>query len=120
MKPIPISQSPTRSRALNVFLGMILTLGSILVFLALATYRPTDPSFDTASGGNIAVGNWIGLFGAGLSACNKNQDAAGGASNPSSAQQSSPATAGPGYGSSSSGGSSSSSGGAGGASSSGG
>ena len=66
MKPIPISQSPTRSRALNVFLGMVLTLGSVLLFLALATYHPTDPSFDTASGADPshAVRNWIGIFGA--------------------------------------------------------
>jgi S-DNA-T family DNA segregation ATPase FtsK/SpoIIIE len=69
MKPIPISQSPTRSRALNVFLGMVLTLVSVLLFLALATYHPTDPSFDTASGANPAhaVQNWIGVFGASLS-----------------------------------------------------
>jgi S-DNA-T family DNA segregation ATPase FtsK/SpoIIIE len=69
MKPIPISQSPTRSRALNVFLGMVLTLGSILLFLALATYHPSDPSFDTASGADPAhaVHNWIGLFGAAVS-----------------------------------------------------
>jgi S-DNA-T family DNA segregation ATPase FtsK/SpoIIIE len=69
MKPIPISQSPTRSRALNVFLGMVLTLVSVLLLLALATYHPTDPSFDTASGANPAhaVQNWIGVFGASLS-----------------------------------------------------
>jgi len=69
MKPIPISQSPTRSRALNVFLGMALTLGSVLLFLALATYHPTDPSFDTASGADSGHGvrNWIGIFGASLS-----------------------------------------------------
>ena len=66
MNPIPISQSPTRSRALNVFLGMVVALVSILLFLALATYHPTDSSLDTASG-NIptsAVHNWIGIFGA--------------------------------------------------------
>jgi DNA segregation ATPase FtsK/SpoIIIE, S-DNA-T family len=65
MKPIPIKQSPTRSRALNVFLGVVLTLFSILLFLALATYHPTDPSFNTASGAGSAhvVRNWIGLFG---------------------------------------------------------
>ncbi|HEY2469702.1 MAG TPA: DNA translocase FtsK [Terracidiphilus sp.] len=69
MKPIPISQSPTRSRALNVFLGMVLTLGSVLLFLALSTYHPSDPSFDTASGADSvhAVHNWIGIFGATVS-----------------------------------------------------
>ncbi|HWY25761.1 MAG TPA: hypothetical protein VNX47_12625 [Nevskia sp.] len=48
----------------------------------------------------------LAVFGAGLSACNKNQDA--GKSAPSN-DASSPAAAGPGYGASSSGGSSSSS-----------
>jgi len=69
MKPIPISLSPTRSRALNVFLGAVLTLASILLFLALATYHPSDPSMNTATGpepGN-AVHNWIGLLGSYLS-----------------------------------------------------
>jgi S-DNA-T family DNA segregation ATPase FtsK/SpoIIIE len=63
MKPIPIKQSPTRSRALNVFLGMVLTLVSILLFLALATYHPSDPSADTATA-NGAVRNWVGVLGA--------------------------------------------------------
>ena len=68
MKPIPISQSPTRSRALNVFLGMVLTLSSVLLFLALATYHPADPSFNTASGQDPhLIHNWIGVFGAGVS-----------------------------------------------------
>ncbi len=68
MKPIPIKQSPTRSRALNVFLGMVVTLCSILLFLALVTYHPSDPSFNTASGADShAIHNWIGMLGAGLS-----------------------------------------------------
>jgi S-DNA-T family DNA segregation ATPase FtsK/SpoIIIE len=69
MKPIPISLSPTRSRALNVFLGMVLALFSILLFLALATYHPTDPSFNTAAGPDAAhaVRNWVGLFGSYMS-----------------------------------------------------
>ncbi len=69
MKTIPIALSPTRSRALNVFLGMVLSLISVLLLLALATYNPTDPSLNTASGADasLAVRNWIGLFGAFLS-----------------------------------------------------
>ena len=68
MKTIPIALSPTRSRALNVFLGMVLSLASVLLFLALATYSPTDSSFNTASAGAPqAVRNWIGIFGAFLS-----------------------------------------------------
>ena len=65
MNPIPINLSPTRSRALNVFLGMVLTLVSILLFLSLATYHPSDSSLDTASSiPTSAVHNWIGLTGA--------------------------------------------------------
>ncbi len=66
MKTIPIALSPTRSRALNVFMGLILALFSVLLLLALATYHPTDPSFNTASGSVLqnSPRNWIGLFGA--------------------------------------------------------
>ncbi len=69
MKPIPIVLSPTRSRALNVFLGLLLALVSLLLFLALATYHPADPSLNTATDAALphAVHNWAGLFGAYLS-----------------------------------------------------
>ena len=69
MKAIPISLSPTRSRALNMFLGLVLALASILLFLSLVTYHPADPSIDTAADAGLSPGvqNWIGLFGAGLS-----------------------------------------------------
>lgn len=69
MKPIRIVLSPTRSRPLNVFIGLVTLLAASLLLLALATYRPTDPSLDTASGvaGPQAVHNWAGVFGAGLS-----------------------------------------------------
>jgi S-DNA-T family DNA segregation ATPase FtsK/SpoIIIE len=69
MKPIRIVLSPTRSRPLNIFLGLVLVLAALLVFLALATYRPTDPSWNTATGaaGPHAVQNWTGLVGALLS-----------------------------------------------------
>ena len=69
MKAIPISLSPTRSRALNMFLGLVLALASILLFLSLVTYHPADPSIDTAADAGLSPGvqNWIGLFGAGFS-----------------------------------------------------
>jgi S-DNA-T family DNA segregation ATPase FtsK/SpoIIIE len=69
MKPIRIVLSPTRSRPLNIFLGLMLLLVSLLLLLALATYRATDPSLNTAASasGPRAVSNWIGLFGALLS-----------------------------------------------------
>jgi len=68
MKAISVALSPTRSSALNVFLGLLLALASILLFLSLATYRPADPSLNTATDlGAVQVHNWIGLFGASLS-----------------------------------------------------
>ena len=67
MKAIPIALAPTRSSALNLFLGLMLALTSALLFLSLATYHPGDPSLDTATDSGAAlVRNWIGLFGATL------------------------------------------------------
>jgi S-DNA-T family DNA segregation ATPase FtsK/SpoIIIE len=69
MKPISIVLSPTRSRPLNVFLGVLLLLVSLLLLLSLATWHASDPSLNTATGetGPHAIHNWIGLFGAWLS-----------------------------------------------------
>jgi S-DNA-T family DNA segregation ATPase FtsK/SpoIIIE len=63
MKPVRIVLAPTRSRPLNVFLGLVLLLVSLLLFLALATYHATDPSLNTATDSAVAS-NWVGLFGA--------------------------------------------------------
>ncbi len=71
MKPIVLS--PTRNRPLNLFLGVLLLLVSLLLFLALATYHPSDPSLNTAVAPNTslasahAVHNWTGPLGATLS-----------------------------------------------------
>jgi len=62
MKSIRIVLSPTRSRSWNIFLGLVISLVSLLVLLALATYHASDPSLDTAAG--LPVRNWAGLFGA--------------------------------------------------------
>ncbi len=69
MKPIRIVLAPTRSRPWNILLGLVLVLAALLIFLALATYQPSDPSLNTASGatGPRAVHNWTGLFGAYIS-----------------------------------------------------
>jgi S-DNA-T family DNA segregation ATPase FtsK/SpoIIIE len=69
MKPIRIVLSPTRSRPLNVFLGLVLLLISLLGLLALVTWHAADPSLNTATDPALphAVRNWIGLFGALLS-----------------------------------------------------
>ncbi len=66
MKPLHFVMSPTRIRPLNVFLGLVLTLVSLLLIMALATYHPSDPSLNTAAS-PLAPQNWIGLFGAWLS-----------------------------------------------------
>ena len=68
MKPIQIALAPTRSRPLNMFLGVVLALVSVLFFCALATYHTSDPSWNTAADPSIAgpgaVANWVGPFGA--------------------------------------------------------
>ena len=66
MKPIRIVLSPTRSRPVNIFLGMVLVLAALLLFLALASYRANDPSLNTATD-LVTPRNWIGVVGAYLS-----------------------------------------------------
>ena len=66
MKPVRIVLAPTRSRPLNVFLGLVLLLLSLLLFLALATYHASDPSLNTATDAATAR-NWIGPSGAYIS-----------------------------------------------------
>ena len=69
MKPIRIVLTPTRSRPLNIFLGLLLLLVALLLLLSLATYHATDPSLNTATPvvGPHPAANWIGLTGALLS-----------------------------------------------------
>ncbi len=69
MKPIRIVLSPTRSRHLNLFLGLVLLLVSLLLLLALATWRASDPSLNTATDPvpPYVVHNWVGIFGSYLS-----------------------------------------------------
>src|SRR5262249_7922003 len=61
--------TPTRNRRLNELIGFVLIVSAILLFLALASYSPLDPSFDTAAPSLTShpARNWIGLFGAVLS-----------------------------------------------------
>jgi DNA segregation ATPase FtsK/SpoIIIE, S-DNA-T family len=69
MKPIQIALAPTRSRPLNMFLGVVLALISVLFICALATYHTSDPSWNTStdSAGPGMVVNWVGPFGAFIS-----------------------------------------------------
>ena len=64
MKPLERVLTPTRNRRLNEVIGMVLLVAASLLFLALASYHPTDPSFNTVGG---QAHNWTGLVGAFLS-----------------------------------------------------
>ena len=64
MKPLERVLTPTRNRRLNEVIGMVLLVAASLLFLALASYHPTDPSFNTLGG---QAHNWTGLVGAFLS-----------------------------------------------------
>jgi S-DNA-T family DNA segregation ATPase FtsK/SpoIIIE len=58
--------SPTNNRRLNELVGFLLCISALLLFLALASYSPLDPSFNSASvlTGSRAARNWIGVVGA--------------------------------------------------------
>ncbi len=60
---------PTKNRRLNELAGFLLCVSALLLFLALASYSPLDPSLNSASilTGSHAARNWIGIFGAYLS-----------------------------------------------------
>ena len=59
--------TPTRNRRLNELIGLLLFASATLLFLALASYSPMDPSLNTAGTPAGGARNWIGLFGAMLS-----------------------------------------------------
>ena len=58
--------NPTPNRRLNELIGFLLCVSAILLFLALASYSPLDPSLDSASvlTGSHAARNWVGVVGA--------------------------------------------------------
>jgi S-DNA-T family DNA segregation ATPase FtsK/SpoIIIE len=57
---------PTANRRLNELVGFLLGISALLLFLALASYSPLDPSLNSASllTGARAARNWIGVVGA--------------------------------------------------------
>jgi S-DNA-T family DNA segregation ATPase FtsK/SpoIIIE len=61
--------APTRNRRLNELAGFVLCVSALLLFLALASYSPLDPSLNSASilTKSHAARNWIGILGAYLS-----------------------------------------------------
>jgi DNA segregation ATPase FtsK/SpoIIIE, S-DNA-T family len=66
MKSLRLVLKPTRNRRLNEILGLTVLVAAGLLLLALASYTPTDPSFNTIGG--YAAGrpahNWTGMIGA--------------------------------------------------------
>ena len=60
---------PTGNRRLNELIGFLLCVSALLLFLAIASYSPLDPSLNSASvlTGTHAARNWIGVVGAYLS-----------------------------------------------------
>jgi S-DNA-T family DNA segregation ATPase FtsK/SpoIIIE len=66
MKTIRLVSTPTRNRRLNEIIGMVVLVSAALLLLALASYTPTDPSFNTV--GHYVTGrpahNWTGMVGA--------------------------------------------------------
>jgi S-DNA-T family DNA segregation ATPase FtsK/SpoIIIE len=61
--------TPTGNRRLNELIGFLLCVSALLLFLALASYSPLDPSLNSASvlTGSHAARNWIGVVGAVIS-----------------------------------------------------
>jgi S-DNA-T family DNA segregation ATPase FtsK/SpoIIIE len=61
-----LTYAPTRSRRLNEMLGLIVLVAACLLVLALMSYTPSDPSFNTVGGatGTHPAHNWTGIAGA--------------------------------------------------------
>jgi DNA segregation ATPase FtsK/SpoIIIE, S-DNA-T family len=57
---------PTGNRRLNELVGFLMCVSALLLFLALVSYSPLDPSWNSASvlNGSHAARNWIGVVGA--------------------------------------------------------
>jgi DNA segregation ATPase FtsK/SpoIIIE, S-DNA-T family len=58
--------APTNNKRLNELIGFLLCVSALLLFLAVASYSPLDPSLNSASilTGSHAARNWIGVVGA--------------------------------------------------------
>ena len=56
---------PTRNRRLNELVGFVLCVSALLLFLALASYSPLDPSLNSESDLTAShfARNWIGIAG---------------------------------------------------------
>jgi S-DNA-T family DNA segregation ATPase FtsK/SpoIIIE len=66
MKYFNLVFTPTKNRRLNELVGFVFFVAATLLFLALASYSPLDPSLNTAAPGPSVhpPKNWIGMMGA--------------------------------------------------------
>ena len=66
MNPFSRACTPTSNRRLNELIGFLLFVSAVLLFLALVSYSPADPSLNTAGPlpGSRAARNWVGILGA--------------------------------------------------------
>jgi S-DNA-T family DNA segregation ATPase FtsK/SpoIIIE len=66
MKYFKLLFTPTKNRRFNELVGFVCFVAAALLFLALASYSPLDPSFNTAAPGPSVRSphNWIGMAGA--------------------------------------------------------
>ncbi|HYN15265.1 MAG TPA: DNA translocase FtsK 4TM domain-containing protein, partial [Terriglobales bacterium] len=66
MNPFSRAYTPTSNRRLNELVGFLLFVAAILLFLALVSYSPADPSLNTAGPppGSHPARNWVGILGA--------------------------------------------------------
>src|ERR1700756_3870484 len=57
---------PTGNRRLNELVGFLMCVSALLLFLALVSYSPLDPSWNSASvlTGSHSARNWVGIVGA--------------------------------------------------------
>ena len=58
--------APTRHRRLNEIIGLVVIVAAALLLLALVSYTPSDPSFNTVGGyaSGRPAHNWTGIVGA--------------------------------------------------------
>ncbi len=66
MNPFSRAYTPTSNRRLNELIGFLLFVAAILLFLALVSYSPADPSLNTAGPAPATrpARNWVGILGA--------------------------------------------------------
>ena len=66
LRTLRLERTPTSSRRLNELLGLIVLVAAGLLLLALISYTPSDPSFNTVgsyAGAYRPAHNWTGLAG---------------------------------------------------------